>query len=233
VRFSLWIAGCERRTVFEATLLEVGGHVAQEAELVFGTQGQGVFPENGLQPGAALGWDVTEKVLQSGGKEVLGDEGQKLGERSLGSDEGLEGVAGAGVDGGDGALEVSGELLRVGGELPGKVVRAGGIEGMGVLAGSEGVEVAAGGASATGAEFGIAVGAAMGVAVHGPVATALYLAAGLVGISSHVPFLRPHCSTNVLFCQICDLQELPGGRIACVLGELQLGSLTGTGNVVQ
>jgi hypothetical protein len=48
------------------------------------------------------------------------------------------------------------------------------VEGMGVLAGSEG------------AEFGIAVGVATDVAAHIPIVAARYLAAGHVEVSSHV-----------------------------------------------
>jgi hypothetical protein len=50
----------------------------------------------------------------------LGDEGQELGERGLECEEGLDGIAGAGVDGAYGGREVSGELAGVEGDLLGK-----------------------------------------------------------------------------------------------------------------
>jgi hypothetical protein len=161
-----------------------------------------MFVEDGLDAAATLGWEATEEDFQPGEEQVFGNEGQELGEGDLEGDECLDGVAGAGMDGGDGALEVSGKSLRVGGELLGKVAKAGGPEGMGVVAGLEGIEVAGGRAAATGAELGVAMGAAMGVAAHGPVAAAGHLTAGFVGISGHFRSLGRHYSTNVLFCQM-------------------------------
>ena len=70
---------------------------------------------------------------------------------------------------------------------------------MGVAAGPEGVEVMVGGPTVTGAEFGVAMGAAAGVAVHGPAPAARHLAGSLVEVSWHVILLSFYYSTNVLF----------------------------------
>jgi hypothetical protein len=194
--------GWQGRIAWEEMSLETSGRGAQEAKPLLGTEGQGMFVEDGLDAAATLGWEATEEDFQPGEEQVFGNEGQELGEGDLEGDECLDGVAGAGMDGGDGALEVSGKSLRVGGELLGKVAKAGGPEGMGVVAGLEGIEVAGGRAAATGAELGVAMGAAMGVAAHGPVAAAGHLTAGFVGISGHFRSLGRHYSTNVLFCQM-------------------------------
>lgn len=113
--------------------------------------------------------------MEIGGEEVTGDAGEE-------GEEGLDGVAAAAVDGVDGAVEMAGELVESGEDGVGEVVEAIGRE---ALAGGVGVEVAGCGAGATGPEFGVAAGAAVGVAAHGPVAATGDLASGFVRVSGH------------------------------------------------
>ena len=84
---------------------------------------------------------------------------------------------------------MEGEVVRLLGDLAGEDPEVGAGEGVGVLTILEGVEVALWRAGAAGAEFEVAVGTAVGMAVgaaaHGPGATVGGLATGFVRVSWH------------------------------------------------
>jgi hypothetical protein len=126
-----------------------------------------------------------EQSFQLGGEEALGDVGDELGEEAVEGDEEQEGVADAVLEGLGGPAEVEGEVSGRFQDLGGEALEVGWGEGMAMAAVFEGVEVARGRTRATGAELGIAVGAAAGMAAHGPVAAAGNLTGGLVGVSGH------------------------------------------------
>ena len=120
-----------------------------------------------------------------GDEKVVGEAGEEGGQEGLEGEEGLDGVLAAAMGGLDGAIEVVGELMGCAEDVVDELVEVVGREGVGVSAGAEGVEVAGRGAGAAGAELGIQVRAAVGMAAHGPVAATGYLAAGFVRISGY------------------------------------------------
>jgi len=80
----------------------------------------------------------------------------------------------------------------------GEVFEVGRGEGVAEVAVPEGIEVAAGGTGGTGAEFGVAMGAAIGVATHGPGAAGGDVAVGFVRVAGHGE------STNLRICEWAD-----------------------------
>lgn len=121
---------------------------------------------------------MLEEIVGLGDKEIAGDTGQEGRYEGLEHEEGLGGVLAAAEDGLDGELEVMGELIGCAEDGVDELVEVVWREGVGVLAGAEGIEVVGGRAGVAGPEFGVAVGAAVGIAAHGPVATTGDLAAG-------------------------------------------------------
>jgi hypothetical protein len=131
-------------------------------------------------------WKATEKGIHLGGKEPYGHLGNEVGKGGAEGQQGPEGIRlGAAADGPGGEAEVIGQLVGLVDELVGQAAEVRGRQGMGVVPGFEGVEVGRRRTTATRAELGVAVGAAVGVAAHGPGAAAGCLAAGLVRVSGH------------------------------------------------
>jgi hypothetical protein len=158
---------------------------AEEEEFSGGAVvGDGVVDE-GLDAGVDGRGDLVGEGVEFGFEEAGGDEGDELGEEAVEGDEDGEGVGGAGLDGLGGEAKLKGEVGGLFDGAEGEVFEVGWGEGVGVAAVLEGVEIARGSASAARAELGIAVGAAEGVAVHGPVGAAGVCAVGFVGVSWH------------------------------------------------
>jgi hypothetical protein len=132
---------------------------------------------------------LLEEGMELGDEEAVGDTGEEGWHESPEGSEGLDRVLAAAVDGLDGEVEVVGELIGCVEDGVDELVEVIRREGVGVVTGPEGIEVSGRGAGASGPEFGVAMGAAMGVAAHGPVATAGDLAAGFLRISGHWLFL--------------------------------------------
>jgi hypothetical protein len=112
---------------------------AEELELAYGTQLKGLAPSEEFElipPGRG---QLPEEVVELGDEEAVGDTGEKGGHKGLEGEEGLDGVVAAVVDGLGGEVEVVGELVGCaedGVDEPVEVVAS---EGVGVLAGAEGV----------------------------------------------------------------------------------------------
>jgi hypothetical protein len=159
--------------------------LVEELELVHGADVEGVAPNRDLEPALVGRGQLFEEGVELGDKEVVGDAGEEGRHESLEGEEGLDGVLTAAVDGADGGVEVVGELVVGAEDGVDELVEVVRGEGVGVLAGAEGVEVAGRGAGAAGAELRVAVGAAVGMAAHGPIATTGNLAAGFVRIAGH------------------------------------------------
>jgi hypothetical protein len=159
--------------------------LADELELVDGLELEGALPDGDLEVALAGGGQLPAEGAELGDKEIVGDAGEEGGQEGLEGEEGLDGILAAAMDGLDGAVEVVGELVGCAEDVVDELVEVVGREGVGVPAGAEGIEVAGRGAGAAGAEFGVQVGAAVGVAAHGPVVATGDLAAGFVRISGH------------------------------------------------
>ena len=159
--------------------------VSEQEQLSFrGVAGDGLV-DQGPQSGVPGRGEVAEEGLQLGGEEASGDDGDELGEETAEGDEGHERVGGAGLEGLDGEADLEGEVSGLFDEVAGEMFEVGWGEGVGVAAVLEGVEVTVGGTGAARAELGVAVGAAAGVAAHGPGAAAGDLAVGFVRVSRH------------------------------------------------
>ena len=158
---------------------------AEEFEFLDGAEAEGLAPDGELKLAPAGRGLVVEEGVELGDKEAVGDAGEEGGDEGLEGGEGFDGVVAAVVDGAGGEVEVVGELMGCAEDGVDELVEVSGGEGMGVLAGAEGIEVAGRGAGATGPELGITMGAAVGVAAHGPVAATGDLAAGFVWVSGH------------------------------------------------
>ena len=159
--------------------------VSEQEQLSFrGVAGDGLV-DQGPQSGVPGRGEVAEEGLQLGGEEASGDDGDELGEEAAEGDEGHERVGGAGLEGLDGEADLEGEVSGLFDEVAGEMFEVGWGEGVGVATVLEGVEVTVGGTGAARAELGVAVGAAAGVAAHGPGAAAGDLAVGFVRVSRH------------------------------------------------
>lgn len=161
---------------------------------------EGLFPDGDLNAVAALRGKAAEKGFEFEGEEFLADGGGEFGEEAAEGDDGLDGITGALVEGLGGAAEVVGGLVGLEDDLVGKVEEFGQGQGLEVVAGLEGVEVAGGRAGPARAEFGVAMSAAVGVTAHGPGATVGDLATGFGMVSGHGRILWVYCSTGVLWC---------------------------------
>jgi hypothetical protein len=150
-----------------------------------GTEAEGLAPDGELELAAAGGGLVVEEGVKLGDKEVVGDAGEENGDEGLEGDEGLDGVVATVVDGAGGGVEVVGELMGRAKDVVDELVEVSGGEGVGIVTGASGVEVAGRGAGAPGSQLGITMRAAVGVAAHGPVAATGDLAAGFERISGH------------------------------------------------
>jgi hypothetical protein len=89
------------------------------------------------------------------------------------------------MDGADDGVEVQRDLVGDGEDGCDEVIELVEGEGVGVLTGAQGVEVAGWGAGAARAQLVVAVGAAEGARPHGPIAATGYLTGALGGVSGH------------------------------------------------
>ena len=153
--------------------------------------------DEGLDVGVDRRGELVGEGVELGFEQAGGDEGEDLGQKAVEGDEDRKGVAGAGLDGLDGEAKLEGEFGGLVDGVEGEVFEVGWRERMGVAAVLEGVEVALGSASAARAELYIAVGAAEGMAVHGPVSAAGVCTVGFVGVSWHCANLRMYEFTNL------------------------------------
>jgi hypothetical protein len=153
-------------------------------------RGGGCAADGGEEGPAASRRELLEHGVGLDGEELGGDERDELAQGGAEGDEGPVGVVGAGVDGADGDGQALGQVIGVAGEVLGQFDEVEGGEGVGVVAGLEGVEVATRRAAAARAEFGVAVRAAQGMAAHGPALTAGILAARFVPVSGHGVILQ-------------------------------------------
>jgi hypothetical protein len=158
---------------------------AEELELPNGAALESLAPGKEFNLAPPGRGQFLEEVVELGDKDGVGDAGEEGRYEGLEGEEGLDGILAAVMDGPGGEVEVVGELIGRAEDGVDELVEVVPSEGVGVMAGAEGVEVVAWGASAAGPEFGVAVGAAVGVVAHGPVAATGDLAAGLVWISGH------------------------------------------------
>jgi hypothetical protein len=154
-------------------------------ELLNGTDQEGLAPDDALKLAPLVRGQLFEEGVELSAEEVIGDAREEGGYQGLEGEEGLDWVLAAMVDGLGSEVEVVGELVGCAEDGVDELVEVVPSEGVGVMSGAEGVEIVAGGAGAAGPEFGVAVGAAVGVVAHGPVAATGDLAAGLVWISGH------------------------------------------------
>ena len=159
--------------------------LVKELELVGRTEVEGVVPDGELELALAGEGQLVAEGVELGDKELVGDAGEESGDEGLEGEEGLDGIVAAAMEGLDSEAEVVGELVGVVEDGLGEDAEFVGSESMGVVAGAKGIEVAGWSARATGAELGIAVGAAVGVTAHGPGMAAGDLAVGFVRIAGH------------------------------------------------
>jgi hypothetical protein len=136
-------------------------------------------------PGAQGRGEVLKEVLEFGGAQAGGDDEGELNDEAAEGDEGQEQVVRTGLDGLGGEAKLEGEVGGLFDEEGGEVFEVGRGEGVAEVAVLEGIEVAAGGTGRTGTEFGVAMGAALGVATHGPGAAGRDVAVGFVWVAGH------------------------------------------------
>jgi len=165
--------------------LALGDEFLEHVQALLRAEGTERLKDDGSDLVVVLWGDGLEVGAEFGGELVLGEAGLEVGEGGLEGEEGLVRIAGAALEGLCEAAEVGGEAVRLVDDLAGEVEEVGPGEGMGVLAGFEGVEVAGRGADEARSEFEVAVGAAAGVAAHSPVAAVGHLTAGFVWVSGH------------------------------------------------
>jgi len=113
---------------------------------VDGTELEGLAPDGELEL-ALPGWgQLLEEGVELGDEEAIGDTGEEGWYEGLEGEEGPDGVLAAVVDGLDGEVEVVGELIGCAEDGVDELVEVIWRERVGVLAGTEGIEVAGGGA---------------------------------------------------------------------------------------
>ena len=131
-------------------------------------------------PGAQGRGEVLKEVLEFGGAQAGSDNEGELNDEAAEGDEGQEQVVRTGLEGLGGEAKLEGEVGGVFDQEVGEVFEVGRGERVAEVAVFEGIEVAAGGTGRAGAEFGVAMGAALGVATHGPGVAGGDVAVGLV-----------------------------------------------------
>jgi hypothetical protein len=129
---------------------------------------------------------ATEEGIHLGGKEISGNLRNEVREEGREGEQGLVGIPGAAVDGLRRETEVIGQLVGLVGELAGQAAEVRGRQGMGVVTSFQGVKIPRRRAAAARAKLRVTMGPTVGVAAHGPSATARCLAAGFVRVSGHV-----------------------------------------------
>lgn len=158
---------------------------SEKEDFLFGAIAGDGFLDQRLCLAAHWGGEVLEEGLQLGGEQGVGDYGDELGEEAAEGNEGHEGVAGTGLEGLNGQADLEGEVVGLLDDVAGDVFEVGWGEGVAVAAVFEGIEVTPGSAGSPGAEFGVAMGAAAGVATHGPGAAAGDLTVDFVWVARH------------------------------------------------
>jgi len=126
-----------------------------------------------------------EESVQLRGEYLDSDAVDELVEKAPEGDQGHEEVARASVDGLGGQADLQGGVVGLFEDAAGEIFEIGWGEGVGVVAVFEGVEVAGGSAGAPGAELSVAMGAAAGMAAHGPGTAAGDFTVFLVRVSRH------------------------------------------------
>ena len=92
-----------------------------------------------------------EEGMELDAEKVIGDAGEEGWHEGAQGEEGLDGILAAAMDGPRGEVKVVGELVRRAEDGPDELVDVVPSEGVGVMAGTESVEVVSGGAGAAGA----------------------------------------------------------------------------------
>jgi hypothetical protein len=165
-------------------LVTVADELPEEAEAGLGGE-RGVAEEESTDGGAGLGGKGGEEGAELGVEQAIGDGGDERGEGDAKDAEGEQGVVDAVADGAEDARQRGVEIAGLVQDQAGEVLELGGGEGMTVRAVGQGIEVARWGAGPARAELGVAVGAAGGVAAHGPAAAARDGAAGFARVTRH------------------------------------------------
>jgi len=159
--------------------------ISQKAQCLNRAATGGRFSDQGVCLATERRWEVTEEGLQLGGEEAHGDQVGELGKETAEGEKRHEGVASTGIERLSGQAYLKRQIVGLFDDKISETFEVGPGEGAAVAAVFEGVKVAGRRASATGAEFVVAVSAAAGLVAHGPGAAARNLTGGFVRVSRH------------------------------------------------